>query len=180
MVVATIETPQLRLDTVVNAPIMQVVQVFIHFVAPRLTPFGLDCSADHRDSPVAVRCQVVDVPVVDVYVQKTAEIPQLQLIYKGLYIPVVAQWPSPMVQTLVLTIQIPQSLDDKVVAAPVTHVAGRAGRRHSSRCTEADLHGPGDHGESPVSRGQGGRCPCDAGRQSPCCGAEAVPWSCRP
>ena len=37
-----------------------------------------DCSADHRDSPVAVRCQVVDVPFGDVYVQKTAEIPQLQ------------------------------------------------------------------------------------------------------
>ena len=44
---------------------------------------GPDCSADQRDSPVAVRRQVVDVPVVDVYVQKTAEIPQLQLIYKG-------------------------------------------------------------------------------------------------
>ena len=89
---------------------------------------GPDCSADHRDSPVAVRCQVVDVPVVDVYLQKTVEIPQLQLINKGFYIPVVAHWPSPMVQTVLRTIQIPQSLVDKVVAAPVMQFAGLSGR----------------------------------------------------
>ena len=40
MVLATVETPQLLFDTVVNAHIMQVVQVFIPVVAPRLTPMS--------------------------------------------------------------------------------------------------------------------------------------------
>ena len=41
MVLATIENPQLLFDTVVNAHNMQVVQVFISVVAPRLTPMVL-------------------------------------------------------------------------------------------------------------------------------------------
>ena len=41
------------------------------FRAAEADPHGPDCSADHRDSPVAVRCQVVDVPIGDVTVQKT-------------------------------------------------------------------------------------------------------------
>ena len=41
MVLATIETPQLLLDTVANATKKQVVQVFISVVAPRLTPMVL-------------------------------------------------------------------------------------------------------------------------------------------
>ena len=54
----------------------------------------------------------------DVHVQKTSEIPQLQFINKGFYIPVVAQWLSPVVQTVLRTTQVLQSLVDKVGAAP--------------------------------------------------------------
>ena len=43
-------------------------------------------------------------------------------------------------------------------------VAVHHGRRHSLRGADADPHGPCDHGESPVACGQGGRCPCYAGR----------------
>ena len=82
-----------------------------------------------------------------------------------------AQWLSPMVQTVLRTIQISQSLVDKVVAAPVTQVAGlsgRAGRRHSCRDTEADPHGLSDHGDSPVAW-RCGRCPYYAGRSHARC-----------
>ena len=41
---------------------------------------------------------------------------------QGLLLPVVAQWLSPIVQTVPRTTQIPQSLVDKVVAAPVVQV----------------------------------------------------------
>ena len=54
------------------------------------------------------------------------------------------------------TIQIPQSLVDKVVAASVLQVAGLsgiAGRRLSCRDTEAHPHGLSDHRDSPVARG---------------------------
>ena len=54
--------------------------------------------------------------VVDVDVKKTAETPQLQLINQG------EQWLFPMVQTVLRTIETPQWLVDKVVAAPVIHV----------------------------------------------------------
>ena len=42
--------------------------------AAEADPHGPDCSADHRDSPVAVRFQVVGVPIGDVDVQKTVDI----------------------------------------------------------------------------------------------------------
>ena len=77
-----------------------------------------DCSADHRDSPVAVRFHVVDVSVSDVGVQKTAEIPQLQFI-KVVDTPFVTQRLIPMV---LVTIAILQSLLDKVVDAPIMQV----------------------------------------------------------
>ena len=77
------------------------------------------------------------------------------VINKALNIPVVAQWLSPMVQTVLRTIQIPQSLVDKVVAAPVMQVAGLSGRagRLFPVVTEADPHGLSDHRDSPVARG---------------------------
>ena len=68
-----------------------------------------------------------------------------------------------------LTIPIPQSLVDKVVAAPVLQVAGLsgpAGRRHSCRDTEAHPHGLSDHRDSPVARGHVVDAPGFAGRAS--------------
>ena len=41
----------------------------------------------------------------------------------------------------------------------ISAVAVHAGRRHFLRCAEADFHGPCDHGDSPVTRGYGGRWP---------------------
>ena len=79
MVLVTMEIPQLRLDMVVDGPLVAVVQFPV--VTPRLDPHGPDCLSDHRDSPVAshgVQCPVVQgVLVVD--------------------IPVVVQRPIPMV-----------------------------------------------------------------------------------
>ena len=92
------------------------------FRAAEADPHGPDCSADHRDFPGAVRCQVVDDPFLDVDVQKTAEISQLQLINKGFNIPVLAQRLLPMVQAVLRTIGIPQLLVDNGVDAPVLPV----------------------------------------------------------
>ena len=49
----------------------------------------------------------------------------------------------------------------------ISAVAVHAGRRHFSRCAEADFHGPCDHGDSPVTRGYGGRWPFFAVVQFP-------------
>ena len=81
--------------------------------AAEADPHGPDCSADHRDSPVAVCCQVVDVPIGDAYVQKTVEIPQLQF-SKIVDTPIVTQTLIPMV---LVTMAIPQLLLYKVVNA---------------------------------------------------------------
>ena len=81
------------------------------------------------------------------------------------YIPVVTQWLSPMVQTVLRTIQISRS----PVAAPVMQVAGssrRAGRRHSCRDTEADPHGLAGQKRFPSCAWTCGRCPYFAGRAS--------------
>ena len=85
--------------------------------------------------------------------RKLRQFQQLQLTNKGFYIPVVAQWLSPMVQTVLRTIQIPQLLVDKVVAAPVKQVAGLSGHQHPCRGAEADPHGLADQRDSPVARG---------------------------
>ena len=112
------------------------------FRAADSDPHGLACSEDHRDSPVAVRCQVVDVPFVDVNVQKTGESAVaahqqgLQHPCRGaeagshvldcshagcagfqvINFPVVVQRPFPMD---LVTIETPQLLVDKVVDAPI-------------------------------------------------------------
>ena len=77
--------------------------------SPEEDPHGPVYSADHRDSPIAVRFQVVDAPVMRVvqflWWQKTAVIPQLQFItVVDIYF--VAQRQFPLVQTTQLTIEI--------------------------------------------------------------------------
>ena len=63
-VLRTIEIPQLLVDKVVDALVMLVVKVIKHSCRDAdADPNGPGCSADHRDFAVAVRCQVVDVPV---------------------------------------------------------------------------------------------------------------------
>ena len=86
--------------------------------AAEADPHGPDCSADHRDSPVAVRCQVVDDPIGDVHVKKIAEIPQLQST-KVVDIPFVTQR---LIAMVLVTTEIPQLRMDKVVDAPIMQV----------------------------------------------------------
>ena len=59
----------------------------------------------------------------------------------------------------------------------ISAVAVHAGRRHFLCCAEADFHGPCDHGDSPVTRGHGGRCPFFAVVQFPVVKQRLVPWS---
>ena len=59
----------------------------------------------------------------------------------------------------------------------ISEVAVHAGRRHFLRCAEADFHGPCDHGDSPVTRGHGGRWPLFAVVQFPVVTQRLVPWS---
>ena len=55
MVLVTMEIPQLLVDKVVDALVMQVVQVSLHPCrGAEAVSLGLGCSADHRDSPVAL------------------------------------------------------------------------------------------------------------------------------
>ena len=119
MVLATMETPHLRLDTVVNAPILQVVQVFIFVVALRLTPVVQTVQQTIETPQLQFVARWLMSLLRTFMCRKTAEIPQLQLIYKGLYIPVVAQWLSPMVQTVLRTNQIPHYQGVQVVDIPV-------------------------------------------------------------
>ena len=51
------------------------------------------------------------------------------------------------------------------------------GRRHFLRDAEAHPHGPCDHEDSPVVRGQGGRCPYYAGAHFPSWRRGSFPWS---
>ena len=80
MVLVTIEIAQLQLDTVVNA-----YRAGSHPCrGPEACSPGLDCSADHSNTPVAVD-KVIDVPVVQVVptgwaVSRTVEVPQIQFI----------------------------------------------------------------------------------------------------
>ena len=79
----------------------------------------LSVPEDHRDSAVAVRCKVVDVPVVVVDAQETVEAPLLQCVDKVVDIPVVTQRLIPMVQTVLKTIEIPLlHFFDKVIDDP--------------------------------------------------------------
>ena len=97
-------------------------------VAQSLIPMAF-CSADHRDSPVAVH-KVVEVPVALV-----VRVPQLPFVRRQscshsciswrkssrldvVLFPVVTQRPIPVVQPLWRTIEIPQSLFDKVDDVP--------------------------------------------------------------
>ena len=79
MVLATIETPQLLFDMMVNAPVMQVVLV-PGFQLPcrgaEADPHGPDCSADHRDFEVAVHGY------------------RSPVVLSSSFLPVVAQWGS--------------------------------------------------------------------------------------
>ena len=71
---ATTEIPHLRVDKVVDAPFMQVVQISCR--GAEADSHGLDSSADHRNSPVAPQ----DIPVVSPrlipMVSFTIDIPQ--------------------------------------------------------------------------------------------------------
>ena len=59
----TEETLQLLLDKTVDVPVV-VVKVIKHPCRDAdADPIGPGCSADHGDFAVAVRCEVVDVPV---------------------------------------------------------------------------------------------------------------------
>ena len=51
MVLATMEVTQLRVDNVVDDPLMQVVQISCR--GAETDSHGPDSSSDHRDSPVA-------------------------------------------------------------------------------------------------------------------------------
>ena len=72
--------------------------------------------------------------------EKIVEIPEV------VDIPVVTQRLILMVQTVLLTVEIPQFVDT-VADVPVvrSYWFSRAGRRHSCRDAEADPHGPSDH-----------------------------------
>ena len=95
--------PQMHVDKVVDAPILQVVQVSSSFTCRGAEAFsyGPDGSSDHRDSQLLLNT-VIDVPIVQV-VQD---------------IPVVVQRLITMVS---LTMEIPQLLFDMVVYVPGVH-----------------------------------------------------------
>ena len=96
----------------------------IPFRSAEADPHGPDYSADHRDSPVGVLLQMVDVPVVracrvsGAAVEKAFVLPQLQLVEKL----------PPVVQTA-------SNCRNSAVAV-------LSGRRHFLHGAEADSHGP--------------------------------------
>ena len=133
MVLATIETPQLRVDTVVDAPLLQVVRFSLSWC--RGSSHGPDCSSDHRDSPVA-RVHGDPCPCSAVRASST-----------GRHVPVVTPRLIPMVS---LTMGIPQFFIDKVVVAPVVQVervpVPSCRRQPSSVCSSGRGRGGGDAG----------------------------------
>ena len=65
MVLQTMDISQLLVDTVIDVPVMQVVQVSLVVHIPVVAQRHPDCSADHRDSQLLFNT-VIDVPVVPV------------------------------------------------------------------------------------------------------------------
>ena len=153
VVLATKKTPQLCVDTVVDAP-LQVVQIFPVVVQRRIPVV----QTTRRTTGIT---QFFFDKAIDATVAQVVQI-----------FPVVVQMPIPMVQTVRRTMEIPQFVFDKMIDIPVVQVrAGfsRTGRQHPCREAEVTSHGLSDHRDSPVSRWQGDRRPCCAGRASSTC-----------
>ena len=126
------------LKTVVVPELQFIARRRLPFRAAEAGPHGPDCSADHRDSPVAVRCQVVDVPVGDVDVQKTAENPQLQF--------------TKVVDTPLRGAEAPPHGPCEHSGSPVAPVQGGRCPHSAGRAGRSSLTGAGceDHSRDPT------------------------------
>ena len=116
--------------------------------------FPCCCSISGGRCPCYVGRAISPVQVVE----RTVIIPQSQLVEKI----VVA------LEVLALFVDMPVVCNNRCFGSRSAENCGFAvavhhGRRHSLRGTDA-VHGPCDHGDSPVVCGQGGRCPWYAGR----------------
>ena len=180
MVLATTETHQLRVDTVVDAPICRscrfpsrgaeaclMVQTVRRTIAiPQLHVYKVVdelimqvCrSSKSRRGAEAVSHGLPDQSDSPVLLNTVIDVPVLQVVQVVVF-PVVVRRQNPMVQTL---------LDHRDSPAAPRHgarcpcYAGRAsstGRHHPCRDAEADPHGLVDHGDSAVAPRRGGRCP---------------------